>query len=148
MKRIAFLIVLLGLASCKTYSEEDKVHFDQEIQAYLAKKNIDCERSSSGLYYQIQEQGNGKKITYTDVVVFKYKGELLDGTVFDNQMNEPLEFKVEQLIGAWKEILLELNDGGKAFLVAPPQLGYGSHELEKIPAHSILVYEIEVVSVK
>lgn len=145
---LVFLAPLILLTACQTYSDDDKKGFDKEIQAYLDKEGVDCERSSSGLYYEIIEPGEGELIKYQDKVEFTYKGTLLDGTVFDEQLEEPVEFNVRELIGAWKEIMLELREGGKAFLVAPPQLGYGDRELEDIPANSILVFEMEVIAVK
>ena len=136
------------MTSCgETYSAEDKTNFDTQIEAYLSEKGIECERSSSGLYFKILEEGEGRDIIYKDQVSFKYKGEFLDGKVFDER-TEPVEFQVRQLIGAWKEIMLEMKKGGKAFLVAPPHLGYGTHELEAIPPHSILVFKMEVTEVK
>lgn len=147
MKYLSLLFVILSFTACKTYSDEDKLNFDKQIKSYLEKKDIKCTRSSSGLYFKITDPGEGEFIKFTDVVTFKYKGTLLNGTVFDKQ-DEPVEFRVSQLIGAWKEIMLELKPGGKAFLVAPPSLGYGDRNLEDIPANSILVFELEVVSVK
>jgi FKBP-type peptidyl-prolyl cis-trans isomerase len=55
---------------------------------------------------------------------------------------------VKDLIGAWKEIMLELKPGATAFLIAPPYLGYGQHELDDIPANSILVYTLTIHNVK
>ena len=148
MKYFSLLLMIVALASCKTYSDDEVQSFDDEIQAYIKENNIDVEKSSSGMYYKIIEQGEGRKIQFKDVVRFKYKGTLLDGTVFDDQTEDPVEFRVDQLIGAWKEIMLELNDGGKAYLIAPPQQGYGTHNLEDIPANSILIFDMEVVEVK
>ncbi|MCH2232013.1 MAG: FKBP-type peptidyl-prolyl cis-trans isomerase [Crocinitomicaceae bacterium] len=148
MKPIIYLVIALIISSCgDTYSEEDKTNFDTKIENYLNKQGIDCERSSSGLYFKILDEGEGRDIIYKDLVSFRYKGEFLDGKVFDER-TDPVEFQVRQLIGAWKEIMLEMKNGGKAFLVAPPYLGYGTHELEAIPPHSILVFNIEVTDVK
>lgn len=148
--RILIAFTLLGiLISCKTYSEEDKKSFDKKIEAYLKKKDInDCVRTESGLYYKIVEKGEGRPIKFKDIVTFKYKGELLDGTVFDDQTEEPVEYTIGELIACWKEALLELNEGGKVYLVTPPQLGYANHDLDDIPPNSCLVFEIEVVDVK
>ena len=44
--------------------------------------------------------------------------------------------------------MLELKPGAKAFLVAPPTLGYGDRDLEDIPPNSILVFEMEIKGVK
>ena len=147
MKLLIVFFSLFVLTACTTYSEDDKSSFDTQIEAYLKKHDKACERSSSGLYYNIIEQGEGRKIKYGDRVSFTYKGELLDGTVFDKQ-TKPIEFDVDILIAAWKETMLMLNEGGKAFIVAPPHLGYGTHELEDIPPNSIIVYTMEVVAVK
>ncbi len=148
MKYTFFVLLLLIISACKTYSDDEISSFDKEIQEYLKKEGKTCEKSGSGMYYSILDKGDGKKIQFTDRIVIKYKGELLDGTVFDDQIENPKEFNVKDLIGSWKEIMLELNEGGKAYLVSPPQLGYGTHELEDIPKSSILVFNLEVVEVK
>ena len=147
MRTLLFIMgVLVISSSCKTYSDDDLKVFDKEIEAYIKSKNLDLERSESGLYFTIIEEGEGDEILYSNNVSFTYKGTLLNGIVFDEQ-NEPVTFKVNQLIGAWKEIMLDLKKGGKAFLITPPQLGYGDRELDKIPANSILVFEMEVTDV-
>ncbi|MCR9173101.1 MAG: FKBP-type peptidyl-prolyl cis-trans isomerase [bacterium] len=143
------VISLLGLLlfSCgETYSKEERNEFDERIERYLKKKKIKCTRSSSGLYYKILNPGEGDLIKLKDRVSFTYKGTFLSGKVFDEQI-EPVEFDVQTLIGAWKEVMLHLRPGGKAFLVTPPQLGYGEHDLDDIPPNSILVFELEVKSV-
>ena len=147
MKFLYLFVLLLTFSACSTYSDEELLDFDEQIEYYLSAKDIKCERSESGLYYKIIDQGEGKEIKYKDLISFKYRGELLNGLVFDEQ-KEPIEFKLEQLIACWKEIIIELNVGGKAFIVAPPQLGYGDHDLQNIPKNSILTFEIKVVGVK
>lgn len=146
MKYLGLLILLISIVSCKTYSDDELNKFDTTIQEYINTNNIDCERSSSGLYYKITKEGEGRKIQYTDVISFTYSGKLLNGKQFDKQ-TKPVEYKVEQLIGAWKEIMLELKKGGEAYLIAPPQLGYGTNDLDDIPENSILIFEIQVIDV-
>lgn len=140
------LLFGLVISSCTTYNDDQKNEFDDTIKAYLKKKKIECQRSSSGLYYKIIEPGEGELIKLKDEVSFTYKGTLLNGKVVDEQ-KEAVSFQVQQLIGGWKEVMLYLRPGGKAFLVCPPQLGYGEHKLEAIPPNSILVFELEVKSV-
>lgn len=149
MKTLLSLILLVFcLSSCgDTYSDEQMKGFDTKIKKHLKKKDIECERSSSGLYYKIIEEGEGRKIQYNDIVSFTYTGRLLNGKMFDDK-KDPVEFEVSKLIGCWKEIMLNLKPGGKAYLVSPPQLGYATHELNDIPPNSILEFELEIVSVK
>lgn len=150
IKLIFFLFLPLTLLffSCKTYNEEDKASFDDKINAYIEQEHIEgMVRSESGLYFKIIEPGEDRKIRYDDEVKFRYKGTLIDGAVFDDQTEDGQQFKVRELIPAWKEIMLELGKGAKVQLIAPPQLGYGDHDLEKIPKHSILIYELEIIEV-
>jgi FKBP-type peptidyl-prolyl cis-trans isomerase FkpA len=142
-----FLLATAVLVGCKTYNEEEKQSFDAEIKTYLEKNGITCKRSDSGLYYSIIEPGEGRNIHFEDIVSFSYTGSFISGQKFDQQ-KKPVEFAVKELIGAWKEIMLELKAGAKVFMVVPPQLGYGERELDDIPANSILVYEITVHGVK
>lgn len=144
---LSILSIGLVLLSCgETYSKEEKTDFDKRIERYVKKKNIKCTRSSSGLYYKIVDPGEGDLIKLKDRVSFTYKGTFLNGKGFDERQ-EPVEFSVQTLIGAWKEVMLYLRPGGKAFIVTPPQLGYGEHDLDDIPPNSILVFELEVKSV-
>ena len=147
MKILYLFVLLVSLSACSTYSDKDIIGFDEEIKKHLSDNDINCERSESGLYYKIIDQGQGKKIKYKDVISFKYRGELLNGLVFDEQ-KEAVEFELTKLIDCWKEIILELNVGGKAYIVSPPQLGYGDNDLNNIPKNSILTFELEVTEVR
>jgi FKBP-type peptidyl-prolyl cis-trans isomerase FkpA len=149
MKTLLILLSLpLILFSCRTYSEDDKKQFDQEIESYIKKNKIaGLTRTDSGLYFKILEPGQPEKIKFRDQVHFKYIGKLTDGTVFDDQMKEGQTFQVQELIAAWKEVMLELGEGGKAYLITPPHLGYGNYDLDKIPQNSILIFELEIIEI-
>lgn len=147
MRVLVLLLAVLTVSSCSTYNEDQLNGFDKEIKEYLQKNNIDCESSDSGLHYKILSKGEGQPVQVKDRISFSYTGSLLNGTVFDKQ-EEPVSFQVSELIGAWKEIVLKLNEGGEAYLVAPPQLGYGARELDDIPANSILVFTLKVHEVE
>jgi len=41
-----------------------------------------------------------------------------------------------------------MRPGGRRLLVVPPELGYGSRRVRTVPPNSILVFLIEVVSVR
>ena len=143
------MIISIVFSSCKTYSDEDHSTFNLKIKNYLSKsKQKDFEKSESGLYFKIIKEGNGEFIKLTDEVSFNYVGKLLTGKIFDGEHKKnPISFKVADLIEGWKEGMLYLKKGGKAKLIIPPYLGYGDYDLEKIPPHSVLVFEVEVVDV-
>lgn len=146
MRLIALFILLTVIGSCKTYSDDDIIEFDREIKAYIAKKNLKMSTSESGLYYRIDEIGDGEFIQAKDSVYVTYKGTLLDGTVFDDH-KKAIGFRVDNLIAGWKEVLYKMKQGGKAFLIVPPQLGYGDRKMDDIPENSILIYSLSVEKV-
>lgn len=141
-----FIILLLSISSCDTYSEEEIKSFDSQIKSYLKKHDIKCKHSASGLYYQIHDEGKGDFIQLTDNVSFTYKGTLINGKVFDYQ-KKTVTFEVKDLIEGWKEIMMKLKPGGSVFLAIPPTLGYGDKDLDDIPKNSILFFEMEVEAV-
>lgn len=149
MKIITLLSLLITLVSCKTYNENDKAKFDNTIQKFIAKSDTKFEKSESGLYYFIEQEGVGRCIKLTDEVSFIYEGKFLNGKVFDGKFkHNPVTFSVTKLIEGWKEAMFYLKKGGKAKLIVPPYLGYADYDLEAIPKHSILYFEIEIKDVR
>lgn len=142
-------MLLAGIAGCKTYSEDDKSTFDQKIERYIARKHWKMTRSESGLYTEQLVAGDGEAIQYNSILLLKYKGKLLDGSTVDQSLpGKPLESTLKGLIGGFQEGLLGQKQGAHLRLVIPPQLGYGSTAYGKIPANSVLVFDIEVLEVK
>jgi FKBP-type peptidyl-prolyl cis-trans isomerase FkpA len=41
-----------------------------------------------------------------------------------------------------------MNEGGKATLIIPSAIAYGSRDSGKIPAYSTLVFEVELIKVE
>ena len=146
-KILGSFILIISLQSCSTYSSEELKNFDSEINKYIKDNKLELIKSNSGLYYNILEKGKGDFIQLTDSVSFKYEGKLLSGEIFDKQ-TKPITFNVKDLIAGWKEIMLKLKPGAKVFLIVPPHLGYGTHDLDDIPASSSLVFNMEIIDVQ
>jgi FKBP-type peptidyl-prolyl cis-trans isomerase FkpA len=141
IKRLAVVALCAFAAGCSTYSEEDKESFDGKIGRYIAEKNWKLEKSSSGLYVQVLNDGDGDEpIISGSEVTLDYKGTLLNGTVFDQTPpGKPLKSELKGLIMGFREGLLGHTKGAKVRMIVPPQLGYGDMSLPKIPANSVLV---------
>lgn len=106
--------------------------------------------TASGLQYKVLTQGSGTSPKPTDSVVVNYRGTLLDGTEFDSsyKRGEPATFQVNRVIPGWTEALQLMKPGGKYQLFVPPQLAYDLHSPPSIPAGSMLIFDVELVSVK
>lgn len=104
----------------------------------------------SGLQYKVLKEGTGQSPMPRSRVKTHYKGTLMDGTVFDSSYDrgEPLVFGVNQVIRGWQEALVLMKPGAKWMLYIPPYLGYGDRDSGQIPANSILIFEIELLSVE
>jgi FKBP-type peptidyl-prolyl cis-trans isomerase FkpA len=79
-----------------------------------------------------------------------YQGTLIDGTVFDSsiQRGEPAVFQLDQVIPGWTEALQLMPVGSKYRLTLPPELAYGEQGAGPIPANSVLVFEVELLSIE
>ena len=104
----------------------------------------------SGLQYKIIKEGEGPSPLKTSKVKAHYKGTLMDGTVFDSsyERGEPITFGVNQVIKGWQEALVLMKPGAKWMLYIPPYLGYGERNSGPIPANSLLIFEIELISIE
>ena len=106
--------------------------------------------TASGLQYEVLVRGTGPKPKVTDTVVVHYHGTLVDGTVFDSsvQRGEPFQTRVTGVIQGWIEALQLMSVGDKWKLYIPPALGYGANANGKIPPNSLLIFEVQLISIK
>jgi FKBP-type peptidyl-prolyl cis-trans isomerase len=133
--------------------KENAMKENEVIAKYIADKQMTPSKSSSGLMYIISEPGAGEQAQAGKTVKVHYTGRLLDGTKFDSSLdrNEPIEFKLGQgmVIKGWDEGIALLKVGGKALLIIPSDLAYGSRGAGGvIPPFSPLTFEVELVSVQ
>ncbi|CAA0179306.1 Peptidyl-prolyl cis-trans isomerase [Tenacibaculum maritimum] len=111
------------------------------------------DETPSGLRYKILQNGNGKQATKGANVAVHYKGQLLNGTVFDSsyKRKQPIEFAigVGQVIAGWDEGIQLLKVGDKARLVIPSHLAYGAAGAGGvIPPNATLIFDVELMDVK
>lgn len=113
-------------------------------------KKADVQSSASGLQYKIVEPGDENKPGPQDTVLVRYKGTLLDGTVFDQvwgEDSEPIRLTLDRVIPGWTEGMQLIGKGGKAQLYIPSALGYGENGTGGIEPNSTLIFDVELVDV-
>lgn len=103
----------------------------------------------SGLQYEVLTEGDGAKPTRESSVRTHYHGTLIDGTVFDSsyERGQPAEFPVSGVIAGWTEALQLMSVGSKWRLSVPSELAYGEQSMGSIPAHSTLVFDVELLDI-
>lgn len=151
MKKYTLLVLVFAfLTACN--KSDDNIDYreknDEEIIAFIAKNNLDAQKSGSGLYYIIDEPGSGEQPVATSNVTVAYKGYFLDGKTFDQSDASGISFGLQQVIKGWTEGITYFKEGGKGKLLIPSHLGYGSQGRRGIPGGSVLIFDIHLISVK
>jgi len=131
----------------KKKGEENKVTGAKWLEDNKKKDGIQA--TKSGLQYKVVTAGTGKKPSKEDTVKVHYKGTLTDGSEFDSSYarNQPAEFPVTRVIPGWTEALQLMPVGSKYQLYIPSELAYGENPRPKIPANSVLVFEVELLDI-
>ena len=140
------------IAEPETQEEKDQ----NLIVNYALDEIIPLQRTNSGLFYRIQDTGEGPSLQWGDYLTAHYKGYLLDGNVFDSsyRKNKPMKFYIGNMIDGWNEGLQLIKKGGRIQLFVPSKLGYKEQGVSDgkdgyiIPPNSPLVFEVEVLEVE
>lgn len=136
-------VVLLTSNACKKDDDnaDEQAAIDRAlIEDYISDNQLNALSTSSGLYYVINKAGSADHPTAYSTVTVAYKGYLLNGEVFDE--NLAFTYSLSSLIQGWREGIPLIGKGGKIKLLVPSALGYGSQAQNGIPANSVLVFDI------
>ncbi|KUM05178.1 FKBP-type peptidyl-prolyl cis-trans isomerase [Chromobacterium subtsugae] len=96
--------------------------------------------------------GEGKEAVRGALITTHYTGWLEDGTQFDSSIDKGRPFQcvigTGRVIKGWDQGMMGMRVGGKRKLWVPAHLAYGERQIgDRIPAHSNLVFEIELLEV-
>jgi len=131
---------------------EAKVKNAEESAKFLEEngKKEGIKTTESGLQYKIIKEGEGEIPGVEDFVMVHYRGTFTDGEEFDSSYSrgEPQRLQTDGVIKGWTEALQMMKVGSKWEIFVPPDLGYGRNGMPpKIPPNSVLVFEIELLSI-
>ena len=132
----------------KKEGEENLKKADQFLDNNI-RDNSDIKETPTGLQYRVINEVQGEKPAQTDRVKVHYVGRLIDGSQFDSSIErgEPTEFGLNQVIKGWTEGLQLMSVGSKYEFFIHPNIAYGSRPRPKIPANSVLIFEIELLDI-
>jgi FKBP-type peptidyl-prolyl cis-trans isomerase FkpA len=148
MKILPILSLFLILCACSDKEQTDYLAQNEtEIVEYLSANGLTAQKTDSGLHYIIDRQGTGARPSTTSNVTVVYKGYYLNGSVFDQSDSNGLSIGLNQVIPGWTEGISLFNEGGKGMLFIPSHLGYGSSDFRDIPGGSVLIFDIELLSI-
>jgi FKBP-type peptidyl-prolyl cis-trans isomerase FkpA len=153
MKHLLYVLLALTLFISCSKDNESSTPIDyvakneQEIKDYVAKNNLTAQRSETGLYYVINEPGDGTQPTAASTVTVAYKGYYTNGKTFDQSSSAGISFPLNRVIKGWTEGIPYFKTGGSGILLVPAHLGYGSYDYNGIPGGSVLIFDVKLISV-
>lgn len=115
---------------------------------------------NDNVYCKILKIGDGTESPIaTDTVAVNYRGQLINGTVFDQSYQGELDpetatprtFVAGEVVAGWSTALMKGFGGMKAgdcwILYIPYQLAYGKAGYNSIPGYSTLIFDLNLVDV-
>jgi FKBP-type peptidyl-prolyl cis-trans isomerase len=154
---LAAATAVLALAACSKPSSTvptDPANQAIETATFDPSLHVDLKgstKTASGLYYRDVIVGDGPVAAPGQTVSAGYVGWLVDGSQFDaSREGSPYTFVLgtHAVIAGWDEGLTGMHVGGKRQLIIPATLGYGANGSGPIPPNAVLVFTVELVSVK
>lgn len=144
--------------------EDDQQQQQKSAEAEDAKRNLQIGQEfleknkrkpgvvtlKSGLQYEILTKGTGNSPGPKDSVTVNYEGKTINGNVFDSSYarGKPATFVVGQVIKGWQEALQLMKPGATWNLYIPADLAYGSYNVPNIGPNQVLIFKVELISVK
>ena len=162
--KLFYLLIIplfsIAFLSCSDNNDNSYKEWRAENEAYIADIKEQATNSTSvsevfldggpgSIYREIiksSESENGIFPLYTDQVDVRYKGELINGTVFDDASERIVSFNVNGVVKGFTIALQKMQVGDKWKVYIPWELGYGyAGSGSKVPPYSALIFEIELL---
>jgi FKBP-type peptidyl-prolyl cis-trans isomerase FkpA len=152
MKSYLYLFFsILLITSCSSSSDEKFIDYntlnETEIQDYILQNNLTPQKTESGLYYIINNEGTGTRPLESSIVNIEYKGTFIDGTTFGEEESTTID--LSKIIIGLKEGIQLFKEGGDGILIIPSSLAFGSvgNSSGSIPSGAVLIFEITITAV-
>jgi len=143
---LLFTVFAVFTACNKDLSPSEQLAKDiEEIKAELKRQNLTATETASGIHYIITAAGSGGSPNSQATITANYKGEFLNGAIFDQTTGTPFTSKLTNLIQGWQEAIPLLQKNGKGRFWIPSALCYGTSGAGPIPPNTPLYFEIELI---
>ncbi len=147
------IVLLTLLFVAVPFARAQRERLSPEEIEYVEKTWPGTKKTSTGIRYIIQREGEGPSPKPGERVGVLYVGRLLHGEKFDEQLDpaKPLVIRVarDEVIAGWDQTLQMMKLHEKRLVIIPGSLAYGSRgRAPTIPRDATLVFEMELVSIK
>jgi FKBP-type peptidyl-prolyl cis-trans isomerase FkpA len=144
--------LIVSLISCNPAAKYEKSERESIDNFLHSNDTLSFDLKPSGLYYHEEVAGTGRTPQVHDTAYVYYTGKFLNGTVFDTNTGtggKVLSFPIGEglMISGFDEGIIYMKEGGKALLVLPSKLAYGTQGWYTIPGYTALQFELQLVKV-
>ena len=105
---------------------------------------------AKGIYYKVIKSAeiSDKHPTPRNIITAHYSGYTINGKKFDSSRGgAPLAMRLSDLIEGWIIALGHMSVGDRWEIYLPANCGYGRFSQPGIPAHSTLIFDIELLGI-
>ena len=136
------LLSVLALAACDDpFQVIEEVTFDESLGIVLSEFT----RLESGVYIRDDVVGTGPVTEEGQTAVVGYEGFLANGTSFgDGEF--PFLIGAGSTIAGFEIGVFGMRAGGERRIIIPPSLGYADAEQATIPPGSVLIFDVELLT--
>ena len=135
--------------------EERFLEDKKQINDYAIAHKLKMQRTESGISYTITKEGKGDNAKEGKIVIFNYEGYLLNDKKFGASKEKlPTTFKLgeNKVMEGWEESFKYFNKGSEGYIIIPTRLAYDSliseNTQDEMPAHSVLVFKVQVIDIQ
>jgi FKBP-type peptidyl-prolyl cis-trans isomerase len=108
--------------------------------------------TSTGLWFVIEQPGEGPMIREGNRVSYTFKSTLLDGTpCYEVTEESPKQIHMGKggVETGVEQGMQHLRMGAEAIFLIPPHLGHGNFgDRDRIPGNSVLIYHVKILEVQ
>ncbi len=112
------------------------------------QSNTGVNLTPSGLQYSVITEGNGSAHpSYNDIVKIKFKGYKIDGTLFGDTGETPIETNFMNVPKGVAEGILLMTPGAKYKFYLPYYLAFGEAGYQTVEPYSTVIFDVELVEI-
>lgn len=130
----------------------NKKEYAAKNLAWLEEKSKEegVKALAKGIYYKVikSAEKSDKHPTPRNIITAHYSGYTINGKKFDSSRGgAPLAMRLSDLIEGWIIALGHMSVGDRWEIYLPANCGYGRFSQPGIPAHSTLIFDIELLGI-
>lgn len=150
---IIFMILIMMFFVYQVFNGSNNTAENNQIGLDFLAQNSQKEgvqQTESGLQYEVLVKGDGTVHPNADSnVTVHYHGTLIDGTIFDSSVDrgESVSSDLNKVVPGWSEAVQLMVKGDKFRFYMPSEIAYKDRAIGKIPAGSLLIFDIELISI-